>query len=357
MKKKNTVNHLLLTFVALMASVSMLSAKEMARHDFPYESHYVEVLGSKIHFVDTGGSASTVVMIHGQPTWSYLWRNVIPHLEGKHRVIALDLIGFGKSDKPDIQYLATDHAKYLEGFMDALHLDDITLVVHDWGSLLGFDYAAKHSDRVKAIVFMEAVMNTPPAEPPYLPPKPLIGERRSDAPSEHASALSAQAMAKLVAARERASEEFFNFMQKIKTPGVGEKLILENNLFLEQFVLPSLARVLSEDELNAYREPFEMGKNRKAMLQFPRDIPCCGKNPDYTVQMIEGYMKYLRTQKNLPKLLLHVSGRARWDVEWIRNNLPDTQVHDMGPGGHFMQEFNPEGIGQAIALWMDKNKL
>ncbi len=323
---------------------STLNAAEMARHDFPYASHYVKVKGSKMHYVDTGpvknGStiASTIVMIHGQPTWSYLWRNIIPHLEDKHRVIALDLIGFGKSDKPDIKYLATDHAEYLEGFIDALKLDDMTLVVHDWGSILGFDYAAKHPDKIKALAFMEAAVYAPPAQPPYGPPKALLGED-SKGPK---------------------TAGFFKILQKIKTPGVGEKMILEENFFLEQLALPSLSKVLSEDQLNAYREPFSQGKNRTPMLQFPRDVPIDGKTPAYSAKMMQNYNHYLQTQKNLPKLLLHLSEGFlinRWKVEWIRNNIPDTEIHDMGPGGHFMQEFNPDGIGQAISLWMDKNSL
>ena len=176
---------------------------ELARHDYPYRSNYVEVLGSNMHYVDTGGSGSTIVMIHGQPTWSYLWRNVIPHLEEKHRVIALDLIGFGKSDKPDIRYLATDHAKYLQGFMGALELDDLVLVVHDWGSILGFDFAAKNADRVKAIAFMEALISVGPVRAPYGPVK-----------------------AKLSGEKPFGMAQFAKVLAKIKTPGVGEKMIL-----------------------------------------------------------------------------------------------------------------------------------
>lgn len=317
--------------------------KRMARHDFPYESHYVEILDSRIHYVDTGGSGSPVVMIHGLPTWSYLWRNVIPHLEGKHRVVALDLIGFGKSDKPDIEYLSTDHAKYLQGFMEALQLGNTTLVLHDWGGLLGFDYAAKYPARVKAIAFMETLIPAPPAEAPYGPPKPIISTEE-------------QSVEKSIGGLRG----YLDVLKKIKTPGVGEEMILENNLFLEQLVIPSLANVLTEDELNAYREPFKIAKDRKSMLQLHRDSPLDGKNPDYSVEMVERYMTYLRTQKDLPKLLLHLSEGFlidRWNVEWIRNNIPNTQVHDMGPGGHFMPEYNPDGIGQAVALWMDKNQL
>ena len=310
---------------------------EMARHDFPYASNYVEVLGSKMHYVDTGGSGSVVVMIHGQPTWSYLWRNVIPHVEKNHRVIALDLIGFGKSDKPDIDYLATDHARYVQGFMDTLELNDITLVVHDWGSMLGFDFAAKNPARVKAIAFMEAGVATAPTEPPYGPVKaPLAGPPQSVMGS------------------------FAELLGRIKTPGVGEEMILENNFFLEQLVLPGFDGLLTEDEKNAYREPFPESSNRRPMLQFPRDVPIDGVSPAYSVDMMNNYNRYLRTQANLPKLLLHLSEGfliQRWDVEWMRRNFTDLTIHNMGPGGHFMQEFNPDGIGQAIAIWMKDNNL
>ena len=289
------------------------------------------------HFVDTGGDGSTIVMIHGQPTWSYLWRNVIPHLENNHHVIALDLIGFGKSDQPDIQYLATDHAKYLQGFMDALELEEITLVIHDWGSILGFNFAAKNAERVKAIAFLEALVQTGPVEAPYGPVK-----------------------IKLSGAREFSFAQFAKILARIKTPDVGEIMILEDNFFMEQLVMPSFADLLTEVEKNAYREPFAEGKNRQPMLQFPRDAPLDGKTPAYTVEMVDNYSQYLRERANLPKLLLHLSDGfliTRWDVEWIRRNLNDMTIHNMGPGGHFMQEFNPDGIGQAIAIWMDDNKL
>lgn len=320
-----------------MTSANEADSVEMARHDFPYASNYVEVLGSRMHYVDTGGDGSIVVMIHGQPTWSYLWRNVIPHVEKDHRVIALDLIGFGKSDKPDISYLATDHARYLQGFIDALELNDITLVVHDWGSMLGFDFAAKNPDRIKAIAFMEAGVATAPPEPPYGPVKPpLTGPPQSPMGS------------------------FADILRQIKTPGVGEGMILENNFFLEQLVLPSFDGLLTEDEKNAYREPFPEGSNRRPMLQFPRDVPIDGASPAYSVDMMSNYNRYLRTQPNLPKLLLHLSEGfliQRWDVEWMRRNFTDLTIHDMGPGGHFMQESNPDGIGQAIAIWMKDNSL
>ncbi len=312
-------------------------SNENARHDFPYRSHFVEVHGSKMHYVDTGGPGTPVVMIHGQPTWSYLWRNIIPYVEKNHRVVALDLIGFGKSAKPDIEYRATDHARYLQGFMDALALEGMVLVVHDWGSMLGFDFAANNPERVKAIAFMEAGVITAPPEAPYGPVKaPLTG------------------------AKPTVMEGFANLLAQIKTPGVGEEMILKNNFFLENLVLPSFDGMLTEDEKNAYREPFSEGSNRRPMLQFPRDVPIDGKTPEYTLNMMQHYSNYLLKQPQLPKLLLHLSEGfliQRWDVEWMRRNYQDLTVYDMGPGGHFMQEFNPDGIGQALALWLDENNL
>jgi haloalkane dehalogenase len=308
-----------------------------ARHDFPYVSRYVEVDGAMMHYVDTGGDGSVVVMIHGQPTWSYLWRNVIPHLEDEHRVIALDLIGFGKSDQPDIAYTSTDHANYLAGFMDALELDDMTLVVHDWGSILGFDYAATHPDRVKAIAFMEAAVATPPAEATYQPPLPVNGE-----------------------SAEYDMAQFVALLTQIRQPGIGEAMILEQNLFLEGLVLPNFVGLLTEDEMNAYREPFAEGRSRLPMLQFPRNVPIDGATPTDSVEMMMRYNQFLRSQEDLPKLLLHLSDGYlinRWDVEWMRQNFEDLTIHNMGPGGHFMQEYNPHGIGTAISIWMTDNGL
>ncbi len=312
---------------------------ELARHDFPYPSKYVKIKDANMHYVDTGGTGSTIVMLHGQPSWSYLWRNVIPHLEDKHRVIALDLIGFGKSDKPDIGYTVPEHAEYLQGFMDALKLKDVTLVIHDWGSVLGFDYAANNPDNVKGIAFMEALVPVPPAEAPFSPEKPKL--------SNHSPSL---------------FEQFFPIMGQIKSGDMelAKKLIFEENVFLEKAMLPSIQDWLTEDELNAYREPFANGKSRLPMLQFALDAPVDGKNPKYVMDMVHKYTQYLHTQKDLPKLLLHLDKGwvvQRWAVEWQRQNLKDITIYNMGSGGHFMQEHNPDGIGSAIALWMDNNNL
>lgn len=300
---------------------SQLANTKLARHDFPYPSHYANVLGSKMHYVDTGGKGSTILMLHGQPTWSYLWRNVIPELEDKHRVIALDLIGFGKSDKPDINYTVEEHAKFLRGFIDSLNLEDITLVIHDWGSFLGFDYAAEFPHKVKAIAFMESIL-------PFGEPEPEGSANR------------------------KIMDNFIGLVQQFRTPGVGENMILEDNFFIEKLLLSSPS--FTEDEKNAYREPFARGKNRIPMLQFPRQISFDGIEPAYVVAGFKRYKKYLM-QTEIPKLLLTFTPGALIGpkkVEWAQEHLPNLQVKHIGKGVHFVQEDHPKAIGSEIQQWM-----
>ena len=125
--------------------------------EFPFASHFVEVAGSRMHYLDEG-EGDPILFLHGNPTSSYLWRNIIPHVTSMGRAIAPDLIGMGKSDKPDIEYTFFDHVKYVEGFIEKLDLKHITLVIHDWGSALGFHYAMRHPDNVKGLAFMEAII-------------------------------------------------------------------------------------------------------------------------------------------------------------------------------------------------------
>lgn len=321
--------------LSLFGLVSVLTAganANNARHDFPYESHYADVLGSKMHYVDTGGDGSPIVMLHGQPTWSYLWRNVIPHLEGKHRVIAVDLIGFGKSDKPNIGYTIENHAEYLAGFMDALALNDVTLVIHDWGSFLGFDYAARNPDRVKAIAFMEALL-------PF--------EGIMEYPLEPAPA-------------PKSPQSFSAFIRLLKTQGLGEKMIFEQNAFLTQIFPNAMDRKLSDDEMNAYLEPFADGKNRLPMLQFPRSLVIDGKNPAYVANSFTSFIPFLKQKTDLPLLMLTATPGAigrEFQINWVKEHLPRTEIENIGTGVHFIQEDQPDNIGKAVARWMDRNKL
>ena len=295
----------------------------LARHDFPYTSHYSRVKGSNMHYVDTGGNKAPILLLHGQPTWSYLWRNVIPLLEQDHRVIALDLIGFGKSDKPDIEYTVEQHAAYLEEFISNLKLQDLTLVLHDWGSFLGFDYAARHPNRIRAIAFMESILPVNVSEPEGSPNREIM-------------------------------DNFYQILTQLRTPDVGEKMILQNNFFIEQILLQN--PVLSEDQKEAYREPFANGANRQPMLQFPREISFNGINPAYVVNGMSNYAKYLQNT-NTPMLMMTVSpgaliGPAK--IKWAKENIKNLEHKHLGAGVHFVQEDHPEAIAKNIHQWLQQ---
>src|ERR671918_1275104 len=190
--------------------------------EFPFESKYVEVLGSKMHYIDEG-EGDPILFIHGNPTSSYLWRNIIPYVEPHGRAIAVDLIGMGKSDKPDIGYRFVDHARYLESFIEKLDLKNITLVVHDWGSALGFNYAMRHEDNGKGNAFMEAFL------------MPLTW---SEFP-----------------------ENVKGIFQTIRTPGSGYDLIVNKNFFVEKLLPDAILRNLTQEEMNQYREPYKIAES------------------------------------------------------------------------------------------------
>ncbi len=211
--------------------------------DFPFESRYAEVLGSTMHYVDEG-EGDPILFVHGNPTSSYLWRNIIPYVTDRYRAIAVDLIGMGKSGKPDIAYTYQDHARYLNAFIETLGLEDITLVIHDWGSVLGFDYARSHEDNVLGIAFMEAII------PPRYPRLDPIG----------------------------------GALGRFRGPG-GEELVLQQNMFVEQILPGSVLRGLTEEEMRRYREPYPTPESRLPTLQWPRELPAVGE-PARNVEVV-----------------------------------------------------------------------
>lgn len=291
--------------------------------EFRYEHKFVEVFGSRVAYVEVG-EGSPILFIHGNPTSSYLWRNVLPHVEGQGRVIAIDLIGMGKSDKPDIDYRFSTHARYLDGFIDALDLKDITLVVHDWGSALGMDYARRHPGNVEAIAFMEAIVA--PAMP--IPSYEAMGE----GPGE--------------------------FFRNVRTQGVGEEMILENNMFVES-IMPKMGvvRTLSEAEMNAYRAPFPTPASRKPSLVWPREIPIGGEPKDVTA-IIQKNGEWLH-ETDIAKLFLYTEPGAFGTPEVARyfaENLENIETHYLGVGTHYIQEDHPHEIGRAIADWLRRLK-
>ena len=280
--------------------------------EFPFKSRFIEVNGSNLHYVEEG-EGDPILFLHGNPTSSYLWRNIIPHVTSLGRAIAPDLIGMGKSDKPDIEYSFFDHVKYVEGFIEKMGLKNITLVIHDWGSALGFYYAMRHPENLKGLAFMEAILAPIPSWDGF-------------------------------------PEEIKEMFQAFRTPEVGWDMIVNQNMFVEQ-VLPGLvAREMSQAEMDHYREPFIEPSSRKPVWRWPNEIPIAGDPPE-VVEAVSAYNQWLQ-QSDLPKLLFYgapgILGSPQM-VEWSIQNLKNLKTVDIGPGIHFLQEDNPHLIGAELA--------
>jgi len=282
--------------------------------DFPFESNFVDVLGSKMHYVESG-VGDPILLIHGNPTSSYLWRNVIPHLSTKGRVIALDLIGMGKSGKPDISYQFADHVKYVDAFIEALELENIALVLHDWGGGIGFDYAMRNPENVRGIAFMEAVLRPSRWEDAPVVAKYLFGNLRDE---------------------ER-----------------GYDLIVRDNYFVEKLMPMMAGRELTEDEMEHYRAPYLKESDRKPIRVWPQEIPIDGI-PERTHTRIAATYERLKGS-DIPLLLLVAEPgmiMSEQLVATLQAELPRLVTKKIGPGMHYVQETQPTNIGRAVANWI-----
>lgn len=288
--------------------------------EFDYVCRELDVLDSKMAYVDTGlVSNETIVFLHGNPTSSYLWRNVIPKISSEARCIAPDLIGMGRSGKPSIQYRFTDHARYLDAFLEAIvPVGGVVLVVHDWGSALGLDWARRHQDRVSGIVLME-----------------FITHIRWDVFPEQV----------------RASFEAF------RSPETGRKLLIEENAFIESVLPGGIVRKLSDAEMDHYREPFISVASREPVYRWPNELPIEGSPAD-VVEIAEKYHEWLLST-DTPLLLFWASpgGLIPENVAaWYASRLKNVRSVGIGPGIHFIQEDNPHLIGHEIAKWLPSIK-
>jgi len=295
------------------ADASQGSDAEELSAEFPFESHYVEVLGSRIHYVDEG-VGEPILFIHGNPTSSYLWRNIIPHVTGQGRAIALDLVGMGKSDKPDIAYRYDDHYRYLCGFIDALDLgDNITLVIHDWGSALGFRWAHEHSSRVRGIAFLD----------------PLTGPMRwSEFPID-----------------------FRMVMRLLRAPVVGYMLAVVGNVFVRKMLPEATFRNITPEAMAEYRSPYQSFASRRPLGQWPKEIPVDGFPAD-NHRTLEAYHGWLE-QTDLPKLMFYSDDGALLKGEALKWSLALKNITavDLGDGIHFVQETCPHRVGAELSTW------
>lgn len=281
---------------------------------FPFESKFVTVHGSKMHYVDVGGG-DPILFLHGNPTSSYLWRNIIPHLSGQGRCVAVDLIGMGKSDHPDIPYRYDDHYRYLCGFIDTLGIgSNLTLVIHDWGSGLGFRWAHDHEQDVRAIAFMEAMIR---------------GLSLDDLPGSIRMA-----------------------MRMMRSPGTGWLMISVANIFLRK-MLPDLTYAeMSPEALAYYRSAFPTIASRKAVRQWPRELPLDNVPAD-NAAVVEAYRQWL-SRTEVPKLLFYGNAGVaikEAEVAWCREHLSNLDIVDLGDAIHFVQETHPDTIGAELSKW------
>lgn len=268
------------------------------------------------------GQGAPILFLHGNPTSSYLWRNVLPHVEGLGRVIAPDLVGMGASDKlldpgPG-SYRFVEHARYLDGFIDAVigTEERIVLVVHDWGSALGFHWAKRHPERVAGIAFMEAIVAPVPSW---------------DAWPEDA-------------------REIFRAFRSPK----GEELVLQKNVFVENVLPGSIERQLTPEEMDAYRAPFrEPGEDRRPTLTWPREIPIEGEPADVAA-IVTAYAEWLK-RSDVPKLFVNAEPGAilRGGLRDLVRSWPNLSEVTVA-GIHFIQEDSPDEIGRAIADWITR---
>jgi haloalkane dehalogenase len=284
---------------------------------FRYDKKRANVLGREMAYVETV-SGDPIVFLHGNPTSSYLWRNVIPYLQELGRCLAPDLIGMGDSEKlPDSgpgSYTLVEHSRYLDALLEGLGVNGrVTLVIHDWGGVLGFHWANRHREAVKGIAYMEALV------------RPLLWAEWD--------------------------EQVRALFQALRSPA-GETMVLEHNFFVESMLPRMVLRPLTAEEMEQYRRPFaEPGEGRRPTLSIPRQVPLDGEPAD-VAEIVTAYSAWL-SQSTVPKLFVNgdpggaLIGAER---EFCRSWPEQTEVTVRGL--HFLQEDSPDELGQAIATWL-----
>lgn len=283
----------------------------------------ISVLDSTIFYVDVGQGVP-FVFLHGNPTSSYLWRNVLPAMGANVRCLAPDLIGMGGSGKPAIEYSFDNHARYLDAWFEAMGLDEVVLVGHDWGGALAFDWAARHPRGVRGIAVMETIV------------RPMTW---ADFPDS---------------ARPR--------YEALRGAGTGEAKVLDENFFIEFALRATVLNGLSDEDLDVYRRPYANRDSRRPLLAWPRAMPIDGQ-PAEVIARIEAYDRWLAESPDVPKLLLTFEGSPETlmigeeMIRWCADNIAGLDIENCGPARHAAPEDQPEAIAAAIAGWADRHGL
>jgi len=312
-----------ITFIIL--GMMTITAQKIGS-EFPFESKYMNVLDSKMHYVEeyndtVNPEQLTFLFLHGNPTSSYLWRNIIPYIKEHGRAVAPDLIGMGKSEKPDIMYTYQDHIKYLDAFIQQKKIKNIVLVIHDWGSALGFNYAYRNKKNIKGIVFMEALT------------KPMNWK-------------DANFMERFL---------FKRFRDKKK----GHKMIAKNNFFINMFLFKlGTKRKLSKAEKTYYNSAYSTIESRKPLAVWPKEIPI-DRTLERNYKIFKEYSEWLK-KTTIPKLLLYAKPGMilkKKDVAKIKQEFKNLESVYVGKGKHYIQEDHPHEIGKAIKNWINNTEL
>lgn len=279
----------------------------------------IPVKGSFMAYREAGSAdAPPVLFLHGNPTSSYIWRNIIPLVAPIGHCIAPDLIGFGQSGKPAIDYRFVDHVAYLDAFIDALGLQSTYLVVQDWGSALGLHLAARKPSFVRGLALME-----------FIRPAPTWDDFHQT---------------------EMARDTF----KKFRTPGVGEKLVMEENLFIERVLPASVVRKLTEEEMAAYRAPFPTPQSRLPIWRFPNQLPIEGSPVD-VVETLDAAHAALQTS-TYPKVMFAADPGALISLDFAKQyaaKLKNCQLELLGKGYHYLQEDHAQSIGKSVYTWLN----
>jgi haloalkane dehalogenase len=282
----------------------------------------INVLDSTM-FYREAGAGPAIVFLHGNPTSSFLWRAILPEIAPLGHCLAPDLIGMGSSEKPAIDYNFDDHARYLDAWIDALDLSEIVFVGYDWGAALAFDWASRHPDRTLGVAFMETIV------------RPLSWTEFPEA------------------AR--------TLFEALRTPGVGERMVLEENFFIEQALPFTTLRGLEPDELQAYRAPYPTPETRAPMLAWPRMMPL-GGDPAHVVERVGDYGRWLADSEGVPKLLftcppgpgMMMSPEL---IAWCQSHIAALETASLGPAGHHVPEDQSPAISEELAGWLVRHRL
>jgi haloalkane dehalogenase len=277
---------------------------------------HVDVLDSTMAYREAGDPEAPVALfLHGNPTSSYIWRNILPLVAPVAHCIAPDLIGFGQSGKPDIEYRFADHVQYLDAFLDLAGISSAFIIAQDWGTALAFHLANRRPEFIRGLAFME-----------FIRPMPSWNDFHVDA---------------------------IEIFQKFRTPGVGEEMILEGNVFVEGVLPLGIVRKLSDEEMSAYRAPFLTRQSRRPTWRFPNEIPIAGEPADVYSTM-ENAQRAL-AESSYPKLLFTGNPGALVSpafAESFAKKLKNCRVVQLSSGVHYLQEDHPDVIGANVKEWL-----